>query len=140
MPNEETIMQYLQQLGAPTTTPFHDVQGVVGVRSVVVTYMGLQVEIQVLNNQIIMAQFMIGYAPRMNAEQLLRQLLILNSLLIGVYFCVFGANNLIVLRSSRTLEGLDFVEFKQSLDMLCNAFMQNGRQVVQMFQVSQQPT
>ncbi|MCA9918329.1 MAG: hypothetical protein KC445_10275 [Anaerolineales bacterium] len=138
MSSEGTISQYLQQIGA-ATTPFNNIPGANGVRSITATYMGLQAEIQILNEQILMLQFVIGYAPPMNAEPLLRQLMILNSMMVGVYFCVFQANNCIVLRSSRMLEGLDFVEFKQALDTICNAYMQNGVQMARIFQISPQP-
>lgn len=137
MSNETTIAQYLKQLGAPAT-PFIDAQGATGLRFTTATYMGLQVSVQILNNQILMLQFGIGYPPKMNTEPLLRQLLMFNAMLIGVYFCILNDGG-IMLRSSRTLEGLDFVEFKQSIDTICNAFMQNGIQVATMFQLSSQP-
>ncbi|WP_420628187.1 hypothetical protein [Candidatus Leptofilum sp.] len=138
MSSEGTITQYLQQLGAPAT-PFVNLPGTTGLRSTTATYMGLQVELQIHNEQMLMFQFMIGYAPSMNAEAILRHLMVLNSMMIGVYFCIFSANNAIVLRSSRMLTGLDFVEFKQSLDTICSAFMQNAVPAVQTFQISPQP-
>jgi hypothetical protein len=139
MSSEETIAQFLQQLGAPAT-PFNNLSGTTGIRGTVATYMSLQVDIQVLQGNMLLAQFVIGYLPKTNAELILRQLMVLNSTMIGVYFCVFNANNAIVLRTSRVIEGLDYVEFKQALDTLCLAFIQNARSVVQTFQIPQQPT
>jgi hypothetical protein len=137
MSNEEKVAQFLKSL-AVTATPFRDLPGVPGVRGVIGTHMGLQVDIQVHQDNLLIAQLIIGYVPKANVAPLYRRLLALNTIFVGVYFCIFD-NNTIVLRTSRNLEGLDLFEFKLLLDGLCSNYFQHVMSVVQTFQVPSQP-
>lgn len=136
MSSEETISQFLKSLGAPAT-PFNALSW--GGRGTVATYMGLQVDIQIHQNSLLLAQLVVGYVPKMNVAPLLRHLLTLNSVTVGVYFCIIENVNAIVLKTSRSIEGLDFVEFKQTLDVLCSIFLQHAQNLVQTFQIPLQP-
>lgn len=133
MSNETTISQYFQSLGIPAT-PFSPMPDFNGVNTTIATHMGLQIDVQIHHGQILLAQIVIGYVPQANVAPLLRQLLESNSLMIGVYFCIL-ANNGIVLRTSRNVEGLDQIELKMLLDNLCSNTFQHGLNVKNTFQL-----
>lgn len=139
MSNEEKVTQFLKSLAIPAA-PFHDLPGVPGVRGTLGTHMGLQVDVQVHQDRLLIAQLIIGYVPKTNVAPLYRRLLTLNALFIGVYFCIFDNKNTIVLRTSRNLEGLDLTEFKLLLDGLCSNYFQHVMNMAQTFQIPSQPT
>ena len=138
MYSEDTVLQFLHQLGAHAA-PFNDIPGITGIRTTLATYRRLRIEIQIIDDQLLISQFVIGYLPNVDTEPLLRHLLILNSIMNGVYFCVFENINAILLRGSCPIEGLHYLEFKNSFLSLINAFLQQAHPIVQTFQISQNP-
>jgi hypothetical protein len=137
MSNEATISQYFQGLGIPAA-PFSPMPGLNGVNGTIATHMGLQIDVQIHHGQLLLAQLVIGYVPQTNVAPLFRQLLVSNSMMIGVYFCLLD-NNAILLRTSRNVEGLDQIELKMLLDNLCSNTFQHGLNVKNTFQLPALP-
>ena len=138
MTSEVNISQLFQSLGI-MVNPFNPVPGLNGVNGTIAMYMGLQVETQIHQGQIFLAQILIGYVPQANIAPLLRQMLNLNALMVGVYFCI-QINNAILLRTSRNVQGLDQTELKMLLDNLCSSAFQHGMNIQTTFQLPSMPS
>jgi hypothetical protein len=136
MSSEAAIPQYLQASGIPFT-PYGPIAGAPGANGTVVTHMGFQVNLQVQNGQLLLAQLVVGFIPQTNVAPLLRQLLVINASMVGVYFCV--VENAVILRASRNLLGLDQEELKSLLDHICSYTVQYGVGVKNTFQLLDTP-
>ncbi|MBX3055879.1 MAG: YbjN domain-containing protein [Anaerolineae bacterium] len=137
MTPEQTITQYLATLGIPAN-PFQPLPGFTGVNGTMVSQMGLNVDVQVHQNQLLLVQILIGYVPQGNVAPLLRQLLSINAQLVGVYFCILD-NNAILLRASRNVLGLDMAEFRTLIDAVASTTWQHAMNLINTFQIPSQP-
>ena len=133
MTNEANISQFFSALGIPAQ-PFSPMPGLTNVQGTIATHMGLQVDVQLHQGQLLLAQVVIGYLPQTNVAPLLRQMLNANALMIGVYFCILD-NGAIVLRASRNVQGMDQSELKMMLDNLISNTFQHGMNVKNTFQI-----
>jgi len=134
MSNEDIIAQYLRTLGIPTT-PFADIPGTAGIRRASATHVGLNMDIQIVSESILIAQFCIGFLPKgKTVAPILRHMISANASMIGAYYCIIG-EDAIHLRAARKLEGMTMPQLKTLLDDLCSLYWSNAQNVVQTFQL-----
>jgi hypothetical protein len=138
MSNEDIIAQYLRSLGIPAT-PFADIKGMTGIRRSSATHVSLNVDIQIINDAILIAQFCIGFLPKgKTVAPILRQMVSANATMIGAYYCIIG-DDAIHLRAARKLDGMTMPQLKVLLDDLCSLYWSNAQNLVQTFQIPLQP-
>ena len=138
MSNEDSIAQYMRSLGIPAT-PFADIIGLTGIRRSSATHVGLNMDIQIITDLMLIAQFCIGFLPKgKTVAPILRHMLSANATMIGAYYCIIG-DDAIHLRAARKLEGITLPQFKTLIDDLCSLYWSNAQNVVQTFQIPLQP-
>jgi len=134
MSNEDIITQYLRTLGVPAT-PFADIPGMTGIRRSAATHVGLNMDIQILSDSILIAQFCIGFLPKgKTVAPILRHMCSANATMIGAFYCIIG-DDAIHLRATRKLDGLTMPQLKTMFDDLCSLYWSNAQNVVQTFQI-----
>lgn len=136
MSSQEVISQLLKSSNIPATPFASWAQDVV---ASTVSHVGLNVSLQIHFENLLVAQLIIGYLPKVNVAPVLRHLLEQNSALIGLYYCVLNDKS-ICLRFSRRMEGLDALELKLLLDGLCSTYWQSAQKLPETFQLPLTPT
>jgi hypothetical protein len=131
--HEDKLNEFLKSMGfAAPLAPWPEVPGA---KVVVCNHMGLNLIVALEQDALIYVQDHCGYLPKVNTAPFYRRLLTLNASFIGAYFCVFEADDALVLRTSRLVDGLDFVEFKAMLDTLGALHWQYMPSLAQEFQI-----
>lgn len=134
--NEEKINEFLKQMGFSAS--LGDVLGFPG-KAAAVNHMGVHVNVYLFSIGILAIFVSFGYVPKVNVAPFFRRLLALNDQLVGPAFSIVEADNTVRLKNSRLMEGLDFSEFKDMLDGVAQLSWQYGTNLVQEFQLPQQP-
>lgn len=135
---DRKIQDFLINMGLATSPQFTYITDAQDLRYIFVQYMGVNVII-FLDRQWIMVTVNFAYAPKTNVAPFFRRLLVLNGVLFTVKFAINDANNQLQITSSRHLDGLDAVEFRQMLEATCLAYLDHGVKLVNEFQLPQQP-
>lgn len=129
---ESMVTQFLRNLGLNAV--FQVVNPMC--KYALLNYCGLNLVIQMDQNQFIQFNAGIGFVPKANLVALYRRLLELNSTSINWWFAIEPTQDNVQIRSSRPIQGIDFAEFKAILDVLVGAFFQQGAPIQQQFQLS----
>ena len=133
MSNQEVIGQLLQSQSIPFT-PFGPAPWASNIALTIISHVGLNIDLQIHNENLLLAQLVMGYLPNENVAPVMRHLLEQNSTLIGLYYCVLQ-NKAICLRFSRQIAGLDAMELRLLLDGLCSTYWQHAQVLQKTYQL-----
>ena len=137
--HEDKVNDFIKQIGATTELAVQPGDPPT-VKVAQVDHMGLRIQVGVDNEALLTFDVAFGYVPKTNIAPLFRRLLALNGTIAHVAFGLFEKQNILKLQTSRSLEGLDFVEFKSLLDAVGQIYWQYVPGLIQEFQLPQQPT
>ncbi len=135
---DQKIQNMIINMGLSSSPQFTYIPDVEGLRYTIVQYMGVNTVI-LLINEWIMINVNFAYVPKTNVAPFYRRLLTLNADLFLVKFAIVDSDSQVRATSSRHLDGLDPVEFRQMLELTCRAYLDQGVKLVQEFQLPQQP-
>jgi len=131
------INQYLSSMGIPATLA--PAPGAAGVMATVINHLGVNIGVFLIGDAILLLEAGLGYPPAGNLLPFYRRLLVENSDLIGVAFCVKDQDNSVAMRTSRQAAGLDAEEFKSMIEGMAAAVHRTAVQVAQEFPFQQRP-
>jgi hypothetical protein len=96
---------------------------------------GLAIELYLDQDQWIAIEIPIGYLPKANVAPLFRRLLVLSTVMGGVFFCIGDNDNIVRLKITRGIDGLEVIELRWMLDQLSSRYFQYAPTLVQEFQL-----
>jgi hypothetical protein len=144
MSSEQTINEYLQKMGSSPVAQWTTSQNPQGttVFSGEAIHMGVRLWLMIEEggvNEFLAISVPIGFVPKTNVAPLFRMLLAQSTGMSGAYFCLVEASNLLMYRTARNLKGLDFVEFKDLVDVMAQLWWTVANPIIQQFQLPAQP-
>ncbi len=136
--HDHKIQNFLINMGLASSPEFVYSPNAENFRHLIVEYLGVKAVV-ILDRQWIMIVVYFAYAPKTNVAPFFRRLLVLNSILFSASFAINDQTSQIQIMTSRHLDGLEPVEFRQMLEAACRAYLDYGIKLVQEFQLPQQP-
>jgi hypothetical protein len=135
--HEEKVHEFLKAMGYvvqlmnyPPNPP--------ALKNALINHMGVPVSVFKDREIFVWVAVSIGFVPKVNVAPFFRRLLEMQATMGGPYFSI-NPDNSIGFQVCRQLEGLDLVEFRSMLDSLGSMYWQRVAQLVQEFQLPQQP-
>ena len=138
MPNhEDKINEFLRSMGLevrlaakPPNPPTLTVASV--------NHMGLVVEVYKDRELFLIASIAFGFVPKAAVAPLFRRMLELNLMMAGPCFALNPADQILSLQLTRSLDGLELIEFRTILDTVASCYWQHVTPMIQQFQIPQQ--
>lgn len=135
--HEDKVNEFLSSMGfgvrlaeRPPNPPYLTVASV--------NHMGLLLEVWKDRELFLSVSVGFGFVPKAAVAPLFRRMLELQSMMAGPFFALHPGQNVLFFQVTRSLDGLELIEFKTILDTVASCYWQHVLPLIQQFQIPQQ--